>query len=112
MAPPAERPATKTRSRSIGWRAITSSTSATIVGRLAAVARLMFLEEPIPAALRIRAYRLFGIDDVRADPFGNRVEARPGGEIARGLRASVQRDDQRRGGPRAYATDSVRRADG
>lgn len=55
----------------------------------------MSLEIPIPTAIRIIAKVLFGIDHVGANAFGDRIETRPGGKIARGLGAAMEGDDQR-----------------
>ncbi len=55
----------------------------------------MLLEIPIPTAVGIVAEVLFGIDHVGADALGDGIETRPGGKIARGLRAAVESDDER-----------------
>ena len=62
---------------------------------LAALRRLFGRLEPVPAAVRVRALRLRGIDDHEAAGVRRRVQTRAEREVLRRLPAAVQGDDER-----------------
>ena len=64
------------------------------LGRLAPGRGLLGRLEPVPAAVRVLAPALGGIDDHEAAPLGGLVEPRPEGEVLRRLPAAVQRDHE------------------
>ena len=94
-APPAERPATKTRAGSIGVVVHDLAGDAGDQRWLAGVALLVGLIEPVPAFLR-RSPAGSGRDRRRSSPQPRRhVHAGAGGKIVGRLGAAVQHDDQR-----------------
>ncbi len=62
---------------------------------LAGIALLIARAEPVPAFRHIRAARLRRVGDEEFLFLRQRVHARPGGKIIRGLRAAMQHDDER-----------------
>ena len=66
---------------------------------LAGAAPLVLGLEPVPAALRVGAAVLLGIDRDEPVTVGRLVHPRRGGEARRVLRAAVQQADERQGDP-------------
>jgi hypothetical protein len=71
--------------------------------RLSGAASLVLGQEPVPAALRVVAARLLGIDRNETMAVGGLVHQRRGGEARRVLRAAMQHADERDGGLRLHA---------
>ena len=69
--------------------------------RFAGPARLVLGQEPVPAALRVAAAVLLGIDHDEPVAVGRLVHPRRGREARRVLRAAVQHADERQGRSRA-----------
>ena len=97
IAPPAESPATQTRSASIRSSRHDVARHAGEQRRLALAAALVAGEEPVPALVGVGARRLRRVENVQALLLGQRVHARAGGEVVRVLAAAVQHDHQRQG---------------
>ena len=101
MAPPAERPATKTRRGSIvEWRRRADELADDRGDRrgLARAACLVLSLKPVPAALGVLAAVLLGIDRDEAMAVGCLVHPRRCGEARSVLGASVQHAHERNGG--------------
>ena len=93
-APPAERPATKTRPGSTATSRHDLPGDPRDQRGLAAVALLIGGAEPVPAFLGIGRARLLGIGDEEALLFGQLVHPRAGGEILGRLGAAMQHHHQ------------------
>ena len=95
MAPPADRPATKTRSRSTGRSLGDGVDQGGQDGGLADAGALVGRLEPVPAAHGIGLPRLLRIGHQEAVALGQPVHAGADREILGILRAAVQHDDER-----------------